>query len=536
MPAIADRKQLLTEEFPEQAITGPFGGIQTEVNLDLVEQLGFSDVENMIFKESEVLTRWGFNALPVFPGIGAENILGIADFYNKTGAHIQVVITPTRLLQFSLGGWTAITMTTPLSGTATQLFSWSVCNNQLLFSQGVDKVVGWDGIAGAGNTINGNAVPAKYMMELDTHLVVANTVEAGNAFVQRVRWTGAGDPTDWTSFSAGAIDLLNDLGPINGLAKLYQTGYAMHQLGISQIIPTGSLPPFRFVPLTTRSRGCVCPYSLAWQGEEQACYVGKDNIYSFNGNTATPIGDAPVISSTTLNPTTKRTGATKFIFSDLALVNNLLPFGYISTSINGIPYTAYHLIIPGVAVWVYNFDESNWARHTYQQSILCMGEFYKAGVPRIIDLIGTIYQQGWSPSTLTGTTPWPGLLLSFGNATNGYIDFSNYSESPWSITQPVVFGDSRHTKAVKKFRLVSRDLGRTTFTITLTNQSGGSVSQTITQGSGTGKLISTIVPLALSGLRFFWTVSGNERAAVAFTEFAPIYVPGGEQRGGTVDA
>ena len=72
--------------------------------------------------------------------------------------------------------------------------------------------------------------------------------------------------------------------------------------------------------------------------------------------------------------------------------------------------------------------------------------------------------------------------------------------------------------------------------LTLTNQSGGSVSQTITQGSGTGKLISTIVPLALSGLRFFWTVSGNERAAVAFTEFAPIYVPGGEQRGGTVDA
>src|SRR6267378_3446731 len=519
MPPFPDRKQTLTEEFPEQPITGPFGGIQTEVNFDLVEQLGFSDVENMIFKESEVLTRWGFTALPAMPAALQENILGIADFYNKSGAHIQVVITPTRLLQFTAGSWTNIPITTPLTGSATQLFTWSVVNNKLLFSQGVDKVVGWDGLTATCDTINANAVPAKYLMELDTHLVVANTIEGGNQFVQRVRWTGAGDPTDWTSFSAGAVDLLNDLGPINGLAKLYQTGYAMHQLGISQIIPTRSVPPFRFVPMTSRSRGCVCPYTLAWQGEEQACYVGKDNVYSFNGNTATPIGDAPVISTTTLNPTTKHTGATKFIFSDLALVVNTLPFGYISTSINGVPYTAYHLVIPGVSVWVYNFDEGNWARHTYAQYVLCLGEFYKSAAQRIIDLIGLISQQGWTPATLVSSTPWPGLLLSFNNQSSGYIDFSNYSELPWSITQPVVFGDSRHTKAVKKFRLVTRDLAPVTFTVTLTNQSGGSVSQTVTQGTGTGKLISTVVPLALSGLRFFWTVSGNALAAAAFTEF-----------------
>src|SRR6266404_3673485 len=135
MPTTQDRSQLRSEELQEFPITGPFGGVQSELPLDQIEQFGFSDTSNFLFRKGVAYVRPGFTALPAFPAPAGEPVLGIADFYNKNGNRIQVAMTQTRLLQWNGAGWTQIAGTA-FTGTVNQTFGWDVINNKLCFSQG----------------------------------------------------------------------------------------------------------------------------------------------------------------------------------------------------------------------------------------------------------------------------------------------------------------------------------------------------------------------------------------------------------------
>lgn len=525
-------QQARSEELPEFNITGPFGGIQTELPLTEIENLGFGDVLNILFRKGAAYVRPGFSALANFPDPpGQGPILGIADLFTTTALRIQSVLTQTALLKWNppTSDWTEITGS-GFNGTPTQLWSWTVVNNRLCFSQGADPVFLWDGIAASYSTASIDAVAANYLMELNTHLIVADVFDGVNRFTQRVQWTAAGDPTDWTGFNAGTNDLLNDLGPINGLVKLFQTGYAMHQWGITQIIPTGvGTAPFRFVPLTSKPRGNICPHSLASFGEEAAVYVGKDNVYLFDGSSSVPIGDRPLEGR-------KKVGARSAIFADLTVSDPRRVYGFVTTTIAGHIFNAYWLDIPNVSVWVFNFDEGNWTRFGYDGVLTSLGLFYKAGVIRIMDLIGLIRDQNWSPATLVPTTPFDGFALGFEDGTVGYVDFTNYSEKPWFITSGKhIFNDRRHSHTVKNFRLVVSDQGAVSYTITVSNNLGQSQTQVVTIGTGSGDVISRIIPFNVSGLRITWKVSGDANAPGAMVEFSLIHDIGGEQRGGTVD-
>jgi hypothetical protein len=455
-----------------------------------------------------------------------EPINGIVDFFTSAGSRVQAIITPTRLLKWDGAAltWTPITGT--LSGTTVDMFSWSVVNHKLLFCQGVDKVKLWDGIGATFADAAAGAVPARYAIELATHLLVADTFEGGVRYHQRVRWTGSGDPTDWTSFNSGVRDNIGDLGPITGLVKLYQTGYAFHQWGITQVIPTGSgTKPFDFQPISANKRGCICPFSIAPYGEFHAPYVGGDNIYLFNGTESIPIGDAPIQGG-------RRIGVRRRIMAELLQADLSRVYGYTTSSLNGNDFNAYWLSIPGGNTWVYNFDENNWTRWNYWPRIVrSIGRFAKAGEVRIIDLVGSIAEQSWSPATLTNTNPLDGVLIGFTDGTPGYVDFSNYSEQSWSITSgQLVMGDRRHTKTIERFRLVMQDIGAVTFDITVSNEFGQSDTQSVTLGSASGLSIMKIIPIRINGMFLRWTVSGNASAKASFVEFAPIYSVGGEAK------
>src|SRR5882762_4593286 len=134
MPGAQDRNATRTEELQEFPITGPFGGVQSELSLDQIEDYGFADSTNFLFRKGVAYVRPGFTALPPFPAPANEPILGIADFFTKNGVRIQVVITRTRLFRWNTltQTWTEITGT-GLTGSSTQVFSWDVLNNKLLF-------------------------------------------------------------------------------------------------------------------------------------------------------------------------------------------------------------------------------------------------------------------------------------------------------------------------------------------------------------------------------------------------------------------
>lgn len=533
MPPLQNRQQQSrSEELFEFSMNGPFGGTQSELPPTEIEELGFLDTTNMIFRKGAAYVRPGYSALAALPdGFPA---LMFADFFNKNGVHIQVAASKSHVYQWNGSGWNAALTGTAFTGGASALWSWDILNGKLCFSQGADIIWTWDGIAAGYVQSSASAPASQHIAEIGLHLMALNTLEGGTQFPQRYHWSGSGDPADWTSPSSGINDNLNNLGPGQGLCKLGQYGYGFHFNGIVQIQPTGiGTNPFAFFPIVNASIGNIGGASLDHfdrDGIEQAVFVSYDNVYVFNQSSVIPIGDMPLDGR-------RRTGARSRILADLQSFGNLPAIvGFVTNSINGQPFNAYWLVIPGTSVWVYNFDESNWTRFAFDRTQTTVGKFFKSAVPRIMDLVGQILAQNWTPATLVNTSPFAGLGVGFTDGTVGYIDFTNYSESNWNVTGPIhTFGDARHKKTVKKFRLRVLDLGSATYSITVSNENGYSQTRTLTIGNGSGNVLSAVVEFNVSGLRPTWKVSGGPGVPGCIVEFCPIFDLGGEQRGGGVD-
>src|SRR6266478_6038274 len=88
------------DEQSDFVFRGPFGGVQTELPLDDIEEVGFADTLNMMFKHGVAFPRPPANGLVLLPN-PQEPFVGVADFFNVTGsARLQVVITPTRMFSW----------------------------------------------------------------------------------------------------------------------------------------------------------------------------------------------------------------------------------------------------------------------------------------------------------------------------------------------------------------------------------------------------------------------------------------------------
>lgn len=521
MPTQRDTKA----EIPEVAWRGPLGGIQSEIPLDGIEGLGWSDAVNLIFRKSAITTRPGYKILPPFPA-PTERIVSICDFFNKIGNRVQVVITPTRAIRWNptTQDWTVLTGP-PLTGLEGQIFTFSALNYNLAFSQGSDQVMLYDGISTAYAPASVDAPPARFISEVAFHLLLGYTTELSQELPQRVRWSSAFDPTDFSSDDAGFADLTNDLGPITGIASVYQSGYVFQQRGIVQVIPTGiGTQPFDFVKISNKAKGNIAPYSLDYYGDQMACYVGKDNVYMFDGTQSYPIGDYPM-----QDGSNRRLGARSRIYAELRVADLSQVYGFITSSIAGNPFNAYWLIIPNGSVWIFFFDEQCWTRFIYDRMPSVLGDFARGGVPEIAQLIGTIAQQTWSPATLVQTNPLDDLAIGFYDSTVGDVDFTNYSETPWSITSGSIrCGDSRHYKFTRRARTIQSDLGPTTYNLTLVNELGQTQPNTIENGSGSGQTLPWLSDEKIPGMYLYMTISGSD--PTSFSEIALLYDMGGEFR------
>jgi hypothetical protein len=366
--------------------------------------------------------------------------------------------------------------------------------------------------------------------EVGLHLIVVSP-----DFPNRYYWSGIGDPTDWTGFTSGLNDIVNNLGPINFVIKIGQYGFGFHQDGIEQIIPTGiGLSPFSFIPIANAAIGTIAPYSVAHlddQGREYAVYIGQDNVYVFDGSSVEPIGDMPLNDGSR-----RRLGARSRILADVVLTNLQLISGFVSYSINGQIFKAYWLNIPGLALWVYNFDEANWTRFTYTNIVYNLGPFFNNVSIRIKDLIGSIASQTWTPATLAGSSIFQSMLLGFINGVVAFIDFTVPCElSAYVTSGKVIFKDRRHTHTAKKIRVSFTVLGPVTWTLTLTNQDGQQQQFSFTLGTGSGDVLNYVQEFNLKGLRLQYSLAVPANTLVGLVEIAPMYDTGGEQRGGLIE-
>lgn len=508
---------------------GPFGGVQSELPPEFIEQTGFLDVYNMILRRGAIGPRSPFLPYIVLPN-PQEPIVGVAELVTSGATRIQTIMTPTRLLQLVNGAWVPVAGA-PLKGGPDNLFSSDVVGQKLCFCQQVDKVQVWDGLAGGYADASPNAVPARFLAEIANHLVVADTIEGGIRAPQRYRWTGAGDPTDWTSFDSGQNDMFNNLGQITGVKKIGQFGAIWQLFGITLLVPTGlGTRPFDRSPVVTGKIGNICPPSLDTDGVGIAAFIGQDNVYFFDGGVLQPIGDFPLQGR-------MRSGARTRIFADLVGANFDKVVGVFVNTLSGVNFKSYWIFIPNRSIWVFNHEEFNWTRFAigdHTKTVSVAGMTSNPRHIRIMDLVGRISEQTWSPVTL-GVDESSHYCLLVGCQDGSMFDWhlSGKCETSWFLeTGQLAFGDYRHEKTIKKLRLIYQDLDAdVSVTLTWTSDTGQVESHQVFLGAATNKSITEIVPFNIAGHFLSLRVEGGAGKEITFSELTAIYDVGGEIRG-----
>jgi hypothetical protein len=533
LPNSRDRKELQVEEQNELSLAGPFGGIQSELPLTMIEDYGFDSTQNIAFRFGEAYNRPTFASLPSL-GIG-EIGLNFATFWDSLGYRQQILFTNARILAWNGLAWNALTGPTIFPLVAPTPFTWSVLNYKLCFANGgpfnTVPVYLYDPQAAPGvYTLSSAAAQAPLnMAEVGLHLMTSDVNVSGTGLKpQRYQWSGVGDPTDWTSFSSGINDLVNDLGPAYCLSKLGQYGFGYHPNGLVQIVPTGTgSAPFAFYQLAGANIGPTAIFSkqkMVVAGLDTDIFVGPDNVYMFNQTSVIPIGNAPIGQR-------RYVGARRFIMQDVAQSGPVyFTRAHVTHSPSASPYLCYYLLCiksttnPALCpLWVYNFDEENWTRWIFNAVPNCLGDFSElvnTFVPDQGDKIGIAFNNGGGSA-----------------GTLGYIDFNQGgSEVSYSITSgKCIYKDRRHKKSTKRFRLAWTDLGTITWTLTVTNEVGVSQQQSITLGTGSGDDLSFVFNFNIPSLRLQWTLTAPAGSQFGVVEVAPIFDVAGEQRCGTVD-
>jgi hypothetical protein len=517
-------QQQIQDEFPEMSIRGPFGGVQSEMPPDAIERLGFLNVSNFYSRKSVMQPAAGYQSLLAQFGPQTGPVLGAYDFFDAAGTRHQVVAYQGQLYEWVGGIANPIATASGPTGDSSDYFAFADVNYTMCYTQGVDTIQLWSGTGAT--TAPSQAPSAKYLMELATHLIAGYiTSGVGAPFPSMYMYSGADDPTDWTSFDSGVYNLANELGPIRGLGKVDGIGYSLHHFGLNQIYPTGNAQlPFYNFGVASKGKGCPYPYGAAYWGDEAFFWPGESDIYMFEGQNIEPIGAKKIDGN-------RQVGARSAIMSELRNANPGVITGATTSVINGNDFNAYWLVIPNGSTWIYNIDEESWTRRVYDKTPTLVSRFYNPATITIAQLVGTIAQQSWTFDSLNALGFSDDLFVGFNDGTPGLVDYSLLCETEAVIASgQLIAGDRRHNKLVKNLRVSFIDNGAFTFFVQFMNEKNQQQEFQITwSGSGTGAVRQVLVPCKLNGVSITYSIELGPLQNLTIVELAHIYDTSGEE-------
>lgn len=391
-----------------QSWSSPYGGLNVQTPENLIGPAFTPNMNNFMFRNGELRSRPQFRRF--LPGPDGNNtILGLGSFLSRNGVWhtfsftinglFQLQFAPVDLVNRGINPW--IQVGGPAL-TAGNFVRWRVFQNILYYTNGSGHLSAWDGaalapisdIAFLGAGVSGKPpttttlIGGLFLGELDNHIMIAYTTEIPvvasavgpmSTFAQRVRWSnngfnpfdangvfGANLGTQGATFdpnifvNAGQTDFLDVPDLITGILFIGRTGFIFRQNGITEVSPTGSgTAPFDFNHLWASEQGIgnVYPATIAQYGNI-GVFVATDNLYQVNGQQVSPIGG----------------GARDAIMNDLATTFNP-PTGAITPAYAlGFTYLVYKLMISlpdgSTRIYVYSFEDSNWARWTVKNATM----------------------------------------------------------------------------------------------------------------------------------------------------------------------
>lgn len=234
----------------------------------------------------------------------------ISQFGLTTDVLWSFMLTQSKLFRknpLTVAGWAEVTGTVVPAGS--RKWSWASGEDHLFFNRGdTDSILQWDGnpanqfdlvsnVAGFEPVDGAVGVmsSARHLEYFAERLVLANVIESGTTFSNRLRWSQRADFRKWDStlgLGAGFLDIPTEHSlPIIGMKALGDRLAVYSKKSIIDVVETGQIDPVFVYKVRSRGLGLGAPYTIG-KANQTHYFLGNDfNVWSWDGIQLQPIGD-----------------------------------------------------------------------------------------------------------------------------------------------------------------------------------------------------------------------------------------------------
>ena len=232
------------------------------------------------------------------PALSANTWTMVTVAFSGAGTTRDAVLSVSLVVSTDLGEQVVylddIRAVTTFTGDEDDFFTGEIMSDLYIFSNGIDGIYKRDMSSDCCSELSGTSGwSAKKVLKFGERLCLFHTVESGTRYPQRVRWSVAGDPEDWTGTGSGYSDLITTLGVdwIQTAEKIgnYVVIYAERTIALMEY--TGDVNnPFSFVTRVS-GVGLAAPRCIVNFGDEHL-FLCWDGFYSYvGGRSVEKIGD-----------------------------------------------------------------------------------------------------------------------------------------------------------------------------------------------------------------------------------------------------
>lgn len=290
-------------------IIAPDKGIYQNLPKHLIRDESWSEGNNIRFGQGYIEKIVGWKKF-IANQLDGE-LMAIDNYYKFNGDSYLIFITTKRVYTYDdTNGLTDITGGTLLNGTPDHPVITENAQNCFVFTNGIDRVKYWDGVAatiadfpGLNNCVGPggagvNVTKCKALLYFKNFLLLLGTTETigGSSadYPQRVRWSQIGDIFNWkndtANTQAGYGDLSDGVDWGQALRPLNDFVVAYKERSIHVLRYIGGDLVWDKNPAIIGT-GLISPKALVDLGDEHV-FIGPDNIYSFDLREVKIAGDA----------------------------------------------------------------------------------------------------------------------------------------------------------------------------------------------------------------------------------------------------